>query len=359
MTTARVLEVVPFVSPDAYETGRTVRAAHGVDLANLANFAALGHPSQVLHFGKILDEGTYSAYFTPLPGVVDYLVLAGWLQFKIYDTGATCNLTIKVYDLSGNSYSAPAPFDGTFEFRPGRDVPRNDAATSIQGIFSVDAMVAAGLDTSDDSWRFEVDVNYTVPYVPLVGPHIILDGLTVFELPRRTVNTADPYGVLPGAFLPLAPIVDVGQVQGVLKALEGAYNSSLRTYLSLAVSEENGALYTTQGAVDGSLDNLEETGTTPITFWCRPRYLRGTTSRFRFQVRYKVNGDDAEVKITTAAGSYTITLVDSGGAWADSTVGTGYFTCTGPGDTDSMVVTGSAVAGACTLSAITVWEYPE
>lgn len=347
-TDARTL-TTPRIEARQFAVQVTARAAHAATLAELANDAAGGHPSQRMTLPRTTASGTYTTYWIPTavprflritalftssavtaPGVLLKLssIDDGTASVPYSDAAIADGLKADVFYVSGYSTAAPS---------------RLGDGARVVWYLDLDTL-SGTLDITAAWWRFVWDVTVTSP-----GE---LEHLTVDELPRFLVDTAEAFGQIPSAdYRPRGLVLDgAAGLQRLWLTVRAGHMSGLRTYHAMARRDVDAWLVTaTAPATFGGSD--EESAGVAALYRVRPRAMRpGVDTRVRFLLRYKLtgasSGNTATVTLTTGAGTYSVTLSDVSGSWAESAVTTAYLLA---GDEDTIAWTAKVSNGASTL----------
>jgi len=321
----------------------TVQASQSAALAELANDAAGGHPAQRATVLRTVG-GTYHCYIWPDTTAIYYAVrvTASWRTAPVFNASS---VTLAVTD-------------GTTTVGPGASVylPRNLLAPIHPGVSGArlvdfetrevfvqrDSLVAAGLSPSVP-WRFTFVVTTVATYV---------EAIEIAEVSRFATDTADTYGADPDYYQPRSIIDD--NVVSIGATLEAAYDLQRRTYHAVSLDEgaHDDVTSGTYAPIPGS--QLESAGV--ASRWqVRPR-LMGGVPEVQFGVRYRTTGaHTGGVRITTGAGTYTLTLPTTSGAWVDDFTGVGYLAQT---TTDEIYWEAFSSAGTMHIASYWIVETP-
>jgi hypothetical protein len=291
----------------------TAQASQSAALAELANDAAGGHPAQRATVLRN-EGGTFHCFIWPDTTAIYYAVriTVVWKVTPTLRNEAT--VTLQVTDgttVVGPGASPYLPRDLQFDHYPGVSGARLSDFRTREVYVQRDSLVAAGLSPSVP-WRFTFVVTTSGTYV---------EAIEIAEVSRFATDTADTYGADPDYYLPRSIIDD--NVVSIGATLEAAYDLQRRTYH--AVSLDDGAhddvTSGTYAPIPGS--QLESVGV--ASRWeVRPR-LMGGVPEVQFGVRYRTTGaHTGGVQITTGAGTYTLALPTTSGAWVDDFTGVGY-----------------------------------
>ena len=290
----------------------TAQASQSAALAELANDAAGGHPAQRATVLRN-EGGTFHCFIWPDTPAISYAVriTASWKTAPVFNAST---VTLAVTDGTttvGPGASPYLPRDILAPISPGVSGARLDDFTTREVYVQRDSLVAAGLSPSVP-WRFTFVVSTVATYVEVIE---------IAEVSRFAVDTADLYGADPDYYQPRSIIDD--NVVSIGATLEAAHDLQRRTYH--AVSLDDGAhddvTSGTYAPIPGS--QLESVGV--ASRWeVRPR-LMGGVPEVQFGVRYRTTGaHTGGVQITTGAGTYTLALPTTSGAWVDDFTGVGY-----------------------------------
>ena len=340
----------------------TARAAHAATLAELANDAAGGHPSQRMTLPRTTASGTYATYWIPTT-VPRFLRITALFTASV--AGIFNGATLKLSSIDDGTASVPYT-DAAIADGLKADVSYisgySTSAPSRLGdgarvVWYLDLDTLSGtLDITASWWRFVWNVTVTSP-----GE---LEHLTVDEAPRFAVDDSEDFGQVQGTYLPRGIVRD-GSPLGLPRLWETTRVGlmlGLRTYHSLARPEGDPWLVTSTafGTFGGS---DEESAGVPARYIVRPRAMRAsTTTRVRYLIRYKITGaapgDTATVRLTTGVTTYDVVLTDVSGSWAESAWTTARLAATA---TDELTWLAKVSNGASTLRVIArpVIDYPE
>lgn len=290
----------------------TAQASQSSALAEIANDAAGGHPAQRATVLRTAG-GTFHCYLWPDTTAIYYAVrvTASWKTAPVFNAST---VTLAVTDGTttvGPGASPYLPRDILAPIHPGVSGARLDDFTTREVYVQRDSLVAAGLSPSVP-WRFTFVVSTVATYV---------EAIEIAEVSRFAVDTADLYGADPQYYQPRRIIDD--EVVAIGKTLEAAYDLQRRTYHAVSLDEaaHDNVTSNTYAPIPGS--QLESVGV--ASRWeVRPRLMGGVPT-VQFGVRYRTTGaHTGGVQITTGAGTYSITLPTTSGAWVDDFTGVGY-----------------------------------
>jgi len=321
----------------------TVQASQSSALAEIANDAAGGHPAQRATVLRN-EGGTFHCFLWPDTTAIYYAVrvTASWKTAPVFNASS---VTLAVTDGTttvGPSTSPYLPRDLLAPIHPGVSGARLDDFETREVYVQRDSLVAAGLSPSVP-WRFTFVVSTVATYV---------EAIEIAEVSRFATDTADTYGANPDYYQPRSIIDD--NVVAIGATLEAAHDLQRRTYH--AVSLDDGAhddvTSGTYAPIPGS--QLESAGV--ATRWeVRPR-LMGGVPEVQFGVRYRTTGSHTGgVRITTGAGTYTLTLPTTSGAWVDDFTGVGYLAQT---TTDEIYWEALSSAGTMHITSYWIVETP-
>lgn len=321
----------------------TVQASQSAALAEIANDAAGGHPAQRATVLRTVG-GTYHCYIWPDTTAIYYAVrvTASWKTAPVFNASS---VTLAVTDGTttvGPGASVYLPSNLLTPIQPGLSGARLDDFETREVYVQRDSLVAAGLSPSVP-WRFTFVVSTVATYV---------EAIEIAEVSRFATDTADTYGADPDYYQPRSIIDD--EVVAIGATLEAAYDLQRRTYH--AVSLDDGApdavTSGTYAPIPGS--QLESAGV--ASRWqVRPRLMGGVPT-VQFGVRYRTTGSHTGgVRITTGAGTYTLTLPTTSGAWVDDFTGVGYLA---PTTTDEIYWEAFSSAGSLSITSYWIVETP-
>jgi hypothetical protein len=311
--TPRRLDIVALWSqPRAIRN--VAQASHAFDLATSATDAASGRVGQRATIGRV-SSGAYPLWWHPVTTArfLEVTFGVGWWGTWAAPDGATVQLAITdgTTTVSGTAGEIPRVLQGTTypAHQPGVLALRTDAVGTIRAHLDRTALIAAGLSASLP-WR----LTFTV----VCASTVRVEHITVREVPRFAVDSAEAYGVTPTTYQPRGIITTA--LSRVLATTEAAYDLGRRTYLSHTLPEASPDTVTAAAwaAIPGS---QTDSGSTAIAWQVRPRRIRGAPRVF-FGVRYKTtSAAGGDIRITTAQGTYTLALAGTSGAWADNLSG--------------------------------------
>ena len=321
----------------------TVQASQSATLAELANDAAGGHPAQRATVLRTVG-GTYHCFIWPDTTAIYYAVrvTASWKTAPVFNASS---VTLAVTDGTttvGPSASPYLPRDILAPISPGVSGARLDDFETREVFVQRDSLVAAGLSPSVP-WRFKFVVTTSATYV---------EAIEIAEVSRFATDTADTYGADPDYYQPRSIIDD--NVVSIGATLEAAYDLQRRTYhaVSLDQGAHDDVTSGTYAPIPGS--QLESAGV--ASRWqVRPRLMGGVPT-VQFGVRYRTTGmHTGGVRITTGAGTYTLTLPTTSGAWVDDFTGVGYLAQT---TTDEIHWDAFSSAGTLHITSYWIVETP-
>jgi len=364
MTTAPRDLRTPRVEARTYAVRVTAAASHASTLAELANDAAGGHPSQRMTLPRVGSTAVLHTYW--LPTIVPrYLRVQSLVTATDVTLAGGVTIKLDITDSLGGSVvytdpEIPEGLDGDITFRSAYSPAypsRLGNGDRRSWLLDIDALVAAGLDIAATWWRFEWSV--------VAAAVAELEHLAVEEVPRFAVDDAEAFGQLGSTAYRPRTIVADGSPLGLPRLWETVRVGlvlGLRTYHCTVRPEAEAWLVTSTsfGTMGGS--DQESAGVAAV-YRVRPRAMRASlATRVRFIVRYKIvgasPGDAATVRLTTGAGSYDATLTDASGAWADGAWTTATLAA---GAEDRLTWSAKVSNAASTLHVITriVVDYPE
>ena len=321
----------------------TAQASQSSALAELANDAAGGHPAQRATVLRTVG-GTYHCYIWPDTTAIYYAVrvTASWRTAPVFNASS---VTLAVTDGTttvGPGASVYLPRNLLAPIHPGVSGARLDDFETREVFVQRDSLVAAGLSPSVP-WRFKFVVTTVGTYV---------EAIEIAEVSRFATDTADTYGADPDYYQPRSIIDD--NVVAIGATLEAAHDLQRRTYHAVSLDEgaHDDVTSGTYAPIPGS--QLESAGV--ASRWqVRPR-LMGGVPEVQFGVRYRTTGSHTGgVRITTGAGTYSITLPTTGGAWVDNFTGVGYLA---QATTDEIHWDAFSSAGSLSITSYWIVETP-
>lgn len=321
----------------------TAQASQSSALAELANDAAGGHPAQRATVLRTVG-GTYHCYIWPDTTAIYYAVrvTASWRTAPVFNASS---VTLAVTDGTttvGPGASVYLPRNLLAPIHPGVSGARLDDFETREVFVQRDSLIAAGLSPSVP-WRFTFVVTTVATYV---------EAIEIAEVSRFATDTADTYGADPDYYQPRSIIDD--NVVAIGATLEAAHDLQRRTYHAVSLDEgaHDDVTSGTYAPIPGS--QLESAGV--ASRWqVRPR-LMGGVPEVQFGVRYRTTGaHTGGVRITTGAGTYSITLPTTGGAWVDDFTGVGYLAQT---STDEIYWEAFSSAGSLSITSYWIVETP-
>ena len=321
----------------------TAQASQSSALAELANDAAGGHPAQRATVLRN-EGGTFHCFIWPDTTAIYYAVrvTASWKTAPVFNASS---VTLAVTDGTttvGPGASVYLPRNLLAPIHPGVSGARLDDFETREVFVQRDSLVAAGLSPS---------VPWRVTFVATtVGTYV--EAIEIAEVSRFATDTADTYGADPDYYQPRSIIDD--NVVAIGATLEAAYDLQRRTYHAVALDEAapDSVTATSYAPIPGS--QLESAGV--ASRWqVRPR-LMGGVPEVQFGVRYRTTGaNTGDVQITTGAGTYTLALAATGGAWVDDFTGVGYLAQT---STDEIFWEAQTSAGTLKIASYWIVETP-
>ena len=321
----------------------TAQASQSSALAEIANDAAGGHPAQRATVLRN-EGGTFHCFIWPDTTAIYYAVrvTASWKTAPVFNAAT---VTLAVTDGTttvGPSASPYLPRNLLAPIHPGLSGARLDDFETREVFVQRDSLVAAGLSPSVP-WRFKFVVTTVATYV---------EAIEIAEVSRFATDTADTYGADPDYYQPRSIIDD--NVVSIGATLEAAYDLQRRTYHAVSLDEAapDSVTATSYAPIPGS--QLESAGV--ASRWqVRPR-LMGGVPEVQFGVRYRTTGaNTGDVRITTGAGTYTLALAATGGAWVDDFTGVGYLAQT---STDEIFWEAQTSAGTLSITSYWIVETP-
>lgn len=347
----------PTLDLQAFAARATARSSHPFTLADLADDAAAGHPSQRWALSR-RESGTWS-WFHESNSVARFLIVRAAASIKgsswTGSNGVDLTLTATDGTATANTDVEGIP-DGlrgeTLYVPPTTGLNRLSALG--RGRWVIDLDTVRGVLGAATRWRWDLATSAADAY---------LESWTVEELPRWLIDTADSYGQLPEDYLPRGHVVDGARgLPRILATLEDAVDLSLATYH--ATSRDPATPWSTTSATFAALAQDEESTGVAAKFAVRPRALRGSTAdRVRFAVRYRTTGmsspsHTASVRLVTGVSSYAAVLADTAGAWADCASVEAYVKTSDASRLDTISWEGKTESGTLQVSARTVWRHP-
>ena len=321
----------------------TAQASQSSALAELANDAAGGHPAQRATVLRTVG-GTYHCYIWPDTTAIYYAVrvTASWRTAPVFNASS---VTLAVTDGTttvGPGASVYLPRNLLAPIHPGVSGARLDDFETREVFVQRDSLIAAGLSPSVP-WRFTFVVTTVATYV---------EAIEIAEVSRFATDTADTYGADPDYYQPRSIIDD--NVVAIGATLEAAHDLQRRTYHAVSLDEgaHDDVTSSTYAPIPGS--QLESAGV--ASRWqVRPRLMGGVPT-VQFGVRYRTTGaHTGGVQITTGAGTYSITLPTTGGAWVDNFTGVGYLA---QAATDEIHWDAFSSAGSLSIASYWIVETP-
>lgn len=348
----------PVLALQAFAARATARSAHPFTLADLANEAAGGHPSQRFALSRV-ESGAWSWFFES-SSVSRFLVVRALSSLKggSWSAGGQVTLALTVTDgtttASTLAHGIPDGLRGqALTVPPSAEISRLRGLGRSRWVLDLDTL--RGVLGAATRWRFTLTTVATTAY---------LESFVVEELPRWAIDTADTYGQLPQDYLPRGYVVDGDSgLQRIGATLEDAYDLSLATYHAMA--RDTAAPWSTTSTTFAALTSDAEPGGAAIRSVVRPRVLRGSTrDRVRFALRYRTvgmtPGDTASVRLNTGAtGSpFTAVLADTAGTWTDCASEVAYIKTSDASRLDTITWEAKTQSGTLEVCARTVWRHP-
>ena len=351
----------PRLVASAFAVGTTARAMQARALAELCNDAATGHPAQRFGFGRTVVSAVRHTHW--LPNAIPRWLRVQALFTSAAVTGNGASLELSITDgtttVAPPDPEIPGGLNGVPDHISGyaTSTPSRLGAGQLQTWYlDVDALVAAGLSRTADWWRFTWTIGITSPAE--------IEWLCVDELPRWLVDDGADFGQIPSVYFAQGLVVD-GTPNGLQRLHETArygLTDGVSTYHCLGRPEADAWTISSTSLVPfGGSD--EEASGVAARYEVRPKQMRaGVNARVRFLVRYRINGaspgDTAQVRLTTGAGNYDVTLTTLG-AWAESAWTTAYLSVSGAFDTLYFRAKVSNGASTLLISARLVIDYPD
>lgn len=342
MTTTRRGLSTPAIYSQTMATRRTVRGHHGYALADLANDAATGHPSQRATVHRNTG-GTFHFFYDPrtTARLVCVELAVSWRGSWAPPDGVTVDLSIRDGATAITSASTQIPYGlkGAEKHWPHLgSTNRLGSIASTAFYLDRDALVTAGLSASS-VWRLTAVITCDAT--------VYCEGLHMREVSRFVIDDSQAYGEIPQRYLPRAPLDD--SLRRIGTTLETAYDLGRRTYHATSVAEASpmSTTATSYAAIPGA---LSESSGIAASWYVRPRRIKGEP-RVKVCARYRTSGaGDGSLRVTTGASAspYLVTLPATSGAWADLTSGVAYLD-----DADTDTITLDALVASGTLDIVT------
>lgn len=348
MTTAPRSLSTPSIGSQSMATTRTPRSGHGLDLSELTNDAASGHPGQRATALRIVSGTVVCVIHRDT--IARYLRLdavIAWRGTTPTRDGATISLTISdgTHSVSPPSTAIPYGWDGSVNFATVEGASRAASmASTARGVVDLEDAAFASFTTT---------VPWTLTFTVTADPTAWVEVLQVREVPRFLIDDIRSWGEVPGHYLARAPInARVSRWQASVHAAVDLYR---RTHHHLAVIRT--AAWTTTSAADAAIPGtLSESVGAAAKWKTHPRALDTFGPAVAFGSHYKTSGPTGGVlKLHSGAGSYSLTLPGTSGAWATVLTGAGFLAAT---DEDSLWWTASIAAGMLSLATLWVCNDP-
>ena len=319
MTERAVRLETPHLDLATFASTLTARGSHAQALALLVSDAAGGHPRQRAHVDRTVG-GLYHVMLRR--GVARWLLIrvaAGtkgtWTAAERVDVDLS--LTDGTTTIASSDSRVPDGLKADTALGSTLSVgtDRLDNLASRAWVLDLAAFETGGTSLSGDRWTLIFDVAIT-------GTHTYCELLTVEALPRFIIDDAEDYGALPELYLQRGVIVDSATgVQRLGDTHEYGYTHGWRTYHQKVRDEA--APWSIVATAPASWPGDEESSGVGRKYSCRARTMRGTEDpQIAFRVRYRLvgasPGDQGYVSLTTGAGTYSLTLTDDSGAWAEA-----------------------------------------
>lgn len=319
MTTSARRLTAPTLWSQPRAVRHTAQGSHAFDEADAANDAASGFNGQRIAIDRTAGGKFYGFIHPATTGrFFEVALLVGWngtysapdaVSVDLSVTDGTTTVTSPDMEIprafQGSAY--PAHWPGT-----GSAGGRTDAMARVVGHLDRDALVLAGLSATVP-WRVKFDI--------VCGATVYAEAIEFVELPRFAIDSTEDFGAEPRAYQPRAIVTDA--LSRIVATTEAAYDLCRRTYHMLSLPEAAPDVVTaTSWAVIPGTQTL--TGSTAAAWKVRPRRIKGDPAVL-FGVRYKTSSTGGgAVRITTAKGTYSLTLPGTSGAWADVLTGAGF-----------------------------------
>lgn len=358
-TLSRIMLGTPRLDASTYAVGHTAQGSHGFALADLANDAASGHPSQRITLPRTTGATFHGWYIaTDVVRLARITVVAAWRSAStpwVAGDGARVELSVTdgTATVSSSSSLIPAEFRATpMTFGPAYPASTRVSSAAAHSVIVDVSALAATLDRS---------VPWRLTFVVTCDATAACEAVTLEELPRWVVDDALAAGIIPTHYQPRA-IIDAGpqSFERVNVTARWAYYNTPRTFHCGNPGES--APYVVTSTSYAPMGGDTDDGAARV-WTVRPYILRGASStgcRVRWVVRYRItgasSGDKGFVRLTTGAGTDTLTLTDVSGAWTDAAPSSAYLSTVAPKDT--IAFTAKVDAGTLELSARQVWSYP-
>ena len=371
MTARPLINQTPTLAYSTSQIGRTVRGPDLYNVAVMANITALARPMRGFRIANV-PPGTYVASYRRSHDSIKQAFIQWTTRLSMPD-GVHLNpneeltMTLTITDALGNvapSSTIPAGFKGesflAVESTEYPSVPTLGGA----GWLDLDTIAAT---LTDPSWSFSFVLARPV------GSVLYADTITMREVSRTVVNTADTYGVDPADFQPGQPTTAGSSTTGGTLRLAQTIEGSIATQpemLSLVwPSDIAAAIPQTASASYAAMTNLEQGAAsgTAMRFRVpvRPIYYAladgGTTAgeRARWRVRYYVSGGgtgDVQISTGSSGSPYSLTGLTGASwqwsAWQDIALPTD-----GTDAIATLTIKGQTSAGTLYLAAISVQSY--
>lgn len=327
MVTEALLDDVPLLSYAETITGATVRGGHTITRFAAASIVALARPARrVAMSSSLAASAEFTFGYVRSHSAIKQLWLRWvyWPDPDVFTSLPTISVSLTIRDELGNSIAPPSSviplgFDGTSIVAVRGDIS-NAAFIGAAGYIDLDAAAAT---LTGSSWSFSFTWTRS-------SGNVTLDHIEAWECPRTQVDTTDDYGATTGPVNPGNPIIAGSTTttgyERFAKTVEGAIACG-RTLLSVAWHPDTSVAPVTTSASFTAFTRMLEGGTTPWTWYVRPRVVYAPSSGLgesaRFRVYYQVTGGGTgKVRMTTGSSADPFTspdLTSATWAWSDWT----------------------------------------
>lgn len=341
MTTPRRLNA-PVLWSQPRASLRTAQASHASDCADLSNDGATGHVGQRATVGRLGTSCVVHCFWHPVTTARFLEVAVTVAPQGTWAAPDDVTIALSINDgttnVAATALTIPSPFrTGTNTHQPGNYLGRIGALRRVVGHL--------------DRTALDATLNATVPwrltFTLTIDATVAVDAIEVSEVARFAIDTAEAYGDIPSTYMPRGVITNA--LSRTLATQEVGFDLNRRTYLHLALDDAAPDEVTAAAwaAIPGS---QSESAAVAIPWLVAPRRIDGTTPVL-FGVRYRTSTATAgDVRITTAAGTYTLALPGTSGVWTD--IFTGAATLA---DAATDTITWQAQVGAGNLKFATYW----
>ncbi|HEX4936877.1 MAG TPA: hypothetical protein VFV33_27030 [Gemmatimonadaceae bacterium] len=327
-TTPRTPGTLNAVPQQQARIHRATQSVHPLMLALASNAALLDLPAAQGAVPWTDTGGVYSVSYVRNPG-------ARYLRFELrlsavgLSAGSTVQIKLDIRDALGASITStddrvPRGFKDEVQVCP--------EGLLVEPLFGLSLPVVGYLDL-DSCATTLTDESWSLDFTVAVSGGGMIDGITVWELPRFVVDDSVTHGgVIPGSFQRDAVIHD-GDVVGLtrLVATQDSARQVQRSYVSLTWRQQTADTTetpSTTATVDGPI-TLLDVGASRADYGVSPRSIlaaSGAGETARYRVLYKTTGgagtETATVKLHgSATGSaWSIVLAYSASwVWSDWT----------------------------------------